>query len=153
MIMNFEIYTDGACSGNPGPGGWAYIVVKDNNVVFQCTGYEKETTNNRMEMMAIIEALEDLIKQKKVGPECVIHVYTDSAYILNCYVNHWWDVWLNNNWQTASKKSVKNKELWERLIPLFQNKYIWFHKVEGHSGNKWNEMVDVLAVQARQKLC
>lgn len=150
----FNIYCDGACSGNPGPGGWAYVII-DNNDVRLCTGrgYDSQTTNNRMEMMAMIEAVKALAQRKDFSSDSTVVIHTDSAYVANCYIQRWWEAWVENNWLTSKRESVKNKDLWEQLIPIFKNKNIKLHKVDGHSGNHWNEVVDKMAVEARKNLC
>ena len=131
------IYTDGACSGNPGKGGWGSIIIKNNNVS-EYYGGENETTNNRMEMTAVIQAL-NICKEDKD-----ISLYTDSKYIING-VNGWLSKWKTNNWKTSSKKDVKNKDLWIKLDELLIDKCIKFNFVKGHSGDIYNEKADQLA--------
>ena len=131
------IYTDGACSGNPGKGGWGSIIIKNNNVS-EYYGGENETTNNRMEMTAVIQAL-NICKEDKD-----ISLYTDSKYIING-VNGWLSKWKTNNWKTSSKKDVKNKDLWIKLDQLLIDKCIKFNFVKGHSGDIYNEKADQLA--------
>lgn len=146
--MNFEVYTDGACSGNPGKGGWAYVMVSSDGIEVSGSGYEEHTTNNRMELIAIIESLIALDQNLGIGTNQII-VYSDSAYIMNCYAAKWWENWLENDWKTANKKPVKNQDLWERLIPFFKRPNIHFCKVKGHADNEYNNIVDKMAVQAR----
>tara|TARA_Y100000114_G_scaffold141060_1_gene146457 strand:- start:216 stop:638 length:423 start_codon:yes stop_codon:yes gene_type:complete len=131
------IYTDGACSGNPGKGGWGSLIIKNNNVS-EYYGGENETTNNRMEMTAVIQAL-NICKEDKD-----ISLYTDSKYIING-VNGWLSKWKTNNWKTSSKKDVKNKDLWIKLDQLLIDKCIKFNFVKGHSGDIYNEKADQLA--------
>ena len=133
------IYTDGACSGNPGSGGWAAIIFnKTNGQKSKKIGGEIETTNNRMELIAIIRALESIPKESS------LQIFTDSKYVING-IESWIVKWKTNNWIGSNKKNVKNKDLWTRLDVLtnqFQIKWNW---VKGHSGNKYNEEVDRLA--------
>ena len=120
------IYTDGACSGNPGPGGWAAILMyKDKQK--EISGGMKNTTNNVMELTAVIEALKILKRP------CKVNIYSDSAYVVNAFLQHWIDGWQRNNWKTSDKKDVKNKELWLELINLTKIHNITFHKVKGHA--------------------
>lgn len=133
-----EIYTDGACSGNPGAGGWGAIL-RYGKVEKELSGGEHETTNNRMELQAVIEALKALKK------ECDVVLYTDSRYVMDG-VNEWLPNWKKNGWKTTNKKSqVKNIELWQELdglLPLHKIKWVW---VKGHNGHPENERVDKLA--------
>jgi ribonuclease HI len=134
------IYTDGSCLNNPGNGGWAAII-NDNNVLTKISGSVKDTTNNKMELMAPIKALQQ-IKEKKP-----IEIYTDSQYV-RLGITDWVHKWMKNNWQTSKKEPVKNKELWIQLYELtssFDVKWIW---VKAHAGNLLNEEVDLLAKQA-----
>lgn len=141
------IYTDGACSGNPGPGGWgAILMYKDYKK--EISGGNKETTNNIMEITAVIEALK-LIKEN-FGAE--IEIYSDSAYVVNAFNNGWIDNWRKNNWRTASKEPVKNKELWEELYDFTKKFKIEFIKVKGHSDNEFNNRCDELARGEIKKL-
>jgi ribonuclease HI len=132
------VYTDGACSGNPGPGGWAAIVVEDGaeRVV---SGAEPHTTNQRMELMAAIEGLAAIPDRRRV------HVYTDSAYVMNCFEQRWWERWEKNGWLGSGKKPVTNRDLWERLLGQVRRHDVAWHKVRGHSGDVMNDRVDALA--------
>ena len=132
------IYTDGACSGNPGPGGWAAIIV-DEGVERVISGAEPHTTNQRMELLAAIEALASIPDRRQV------HLYTDSAYVMNCFRDRWWEKWEANGWLGAGKKAVTNRDLWERLIAQTRRHDVVWHKVKGHSGDVMNERVDALA--------
>ena len=146
-----HIYTDGACSGNPGPGGWAIVILEDLNskTYIAQTGSKKDTTNNEMELTAVINALQ-YIKNNCVQ-DIDAHIYMDSAYVYNCFDSEWYIRWRRNGWITASKKPVAHKELWELAIKLWEEiDNIVLHKVDGHSGNYFNEIVDKLAVEARQ---
>ena len=133
-----EIYTDGACSGNPGAGGWG-VILRCGETEKELSGGEKETTNNRMELTAVIEAL------KALKRECEITLYTDSRYVMDG-VTQWMPNWKQNNWKTTNKKSaVKNLDLWQeldRLLPAHKIKGVW---VKGHNGHPENERVDKLA--------
>ena len=139
------IYTDGACSGNPGPGGWgAILMYKDNKK--EISGGKRDTTNNVMELTAVIEAL------KLLKFPCKVCVYSDSAYVVNAFLQHWVINWQKNNWKTADKKDVKNKELWQELIALTKEHNVTFIKVKGHADNEFNNRCDELARQAIQDL-
>lgn len=137
-MARVEIYTDGACSGNPGPGGWgALLRWKDTEK--ELSGGEAETTNNRMELTAVIEAL------KALKVRCVISLYTDSKYVMDG-VNEWLPNWKKNNWRTSNKKSaVKNMDLWQQLDSLLEKHEILWNWVKGHNGHPENERVDKLA--------
>lgn len=137
MSKHVEIYTDGACSGNPGPGGWGVLLRYGAHEKEMCGG-EADTTNNRMEMMAVIKALEALSKRSN------IKLYTDSKYVLQG-VTEWMDGWKAKNWKTASKKPVKNKDLWQEIDTLVQQHDIEFIWVKGHAGHPDNEKADELA--------
>jgi len=144
MTNIVEIYTDGACSGNPGPGGWGvFIKLKNNNV--ELSGGEKETTNNRMELMAAIKALEYFDNKNE------IILYTDSNYVKDG-ITIWISNWKKNNWKTSNKKPVKNKDLWIRLDEAISKKNINWQWVKGHAGNEGNEQADYLARSALEKL-
>lgn len=139
------IYTDGACSGNPGPGGYGAILIYKENKK-EISGAEKETTNNRMELMAAICALE-LLKEP-----CCVNLYTDSAYLFKGFFDGWIYNWLRNGWKTSSKKDVENRDLWERLLKLSKTHKITWNKVKGHSDNEFNNRCDELARQAIKTL-
>lgn len=138
------IYTDGACSGNPGPGGWAAIIIYADKEV-SISGGEENTTNNRMELLATIKAIEE------VGNEDNIEIYTDSKYVKDG-ITVWIHGWKKNNWRTANKKPVKNIDLWQHLDKIVIKKGIQWQWVKGHSGNKYNDHVDQLAVDACNKM-
>ncbi len=139
MTKTVVIYTDGACSGNPGPGGWGAILTYDGNEREICGG-EPDTTNNRMELMAAISALETLTRP------CVIELHTDSQY-LRGGVMGWMDNWKKRGWLTADKKPVKNIELWQRLDEARHRHDVSWHWVKGHAGHEMNERADELARQ------
>jgi ribonuclease HI len=135
-----EVYTDGACSGNGKTnalGAWAFAVVKDDKLLYAEADLLPEATNQRVELLAAIMGLEKL----NLGFDLVT-VYSDSAYLVNCYEQNWWSMWQKNGWKNSKKQPVANRELWERLIPFFMNQQITFKKVKGHAGVKWNEFVD-----------
>ena len=132
-----EIYTDGACSGNPGPGGWG-VLMRWNGHEKELCGGEDETTNNRMEMMAVIKALEAL---KRSAP---VDLYTDSKYVMQG-VNEWLEGWKAKGWKTAAKKPVKNVDLWQEIDALIAEHDVTFHWVKGHAGHPDNERADALA--------
>lgn len=135
------IYTDGACSGNPGPGGWGTILMyKDNKK--EISGGLKNTTNNVMELTAVIEGL------KLLKFPCNVHLYSDSAYVVNAFNQNWIKNWVKNNWKTSDKKEVKNKELWQELLSLTETHKVTFHKVKGHADNEFNNRCDELARMA-----
>ena len=137
--FDYIIYTDGACSGNPGSGGWAAIIFnKSSGQKSKKIGGEIETTNNRMELIAIIEAL------KSIPKDSSLQIFTDSKYVING-IELWIKNWKKNNWIGSNKKKVKNKDLWMKLDTLSSQFHITWNWVKGHSGNKYNEEVDRLA--------
>ena len=138
---SIKIYTDGACSGNPGPGGYAAILMYEN-VKKEISGFEKDTTNNKMEIMAVIKGLE-MLKYP-----CDVEIYSDSSYVVNAIEKDWLINWKKNNWIKKDKKQVKNIELWEQLLKYMNMHKIKFIKVKGHSDNIYNNRCDELAVNA-----
>ncbi len=130
------VYTDGACRGNPGPGGWAWVVPGGQSG----SGGAPQTTNNRMELMGVLEALRTLS-----GP---LEVYCDSSYVVNCFRDGWWQGWIRRGWRTADKKAVANRDLWIQVIEQVQARPVAFHWVKGHSGDPWNDEADRLATEA-----
>ena len=157
LIPTYKVYTDGACSGNPGPGGYAFIYIKQNGEYLRVNGGSKETTNNRMELTAIIRALKHIHKEmeQSVLKKCKVDVYSDSAYCINPINEGWIYSWEKNLWKTKSGEPVKNVELWQHLLGFIniENFDITFHKVKGHSGNKYNEEVDRLAKEGIARIC
>lgn len=139
-----EVYTDGSCLGNPGKGGWAFLV-NNEGVISSRSGYSIKATNNQMELTAAIKAIEFLINHKEMS------IYTDSNYLKNG-ITLWVTNWKKNNWKTASKNPVKNKELWERLDQLNYLKKIKWKWVKAHDTNKLNNEVDLLARQSAETL-
>ena len=145
--MNITIYTDGACTGNPGPGGWAAILLFENKKQ-ELFGGEKLTTNNRMELTAAIKALEFFGKKEGEQPSLKqIKIFTDSKYVKEG-ITDWINVWEKNNWKTKDKKNVKNVDLWKSLKELAKNNQIEWNWVKGHSENPMNELADQLAKKA-----
>ena len=139
--MKYTIYTDGACSGNPGPGGWGAVIFDENKKQKNISGKDKNTTNNRMELMAPIMAL----KKIKTNSEAII--YTDSKYVKNG-ITEWIKKWEKNGWISSNKKPVKNKDLWVKLNNLCKKNHIVWKWVKGHSNNKCNILADELASKA-----
>lgn len=143
-MKEVTIYTDGACSGNPGPGGWGAVLMYGEHRN-EISGGDAHTTNNRMELTGPIEALE-LLKQP-----CKVRLYSDSAYLVNAFNQHWIANWQRNGWQTSQKKPVENKELWQRLLELCRTHEVEFIKVKGHADNAENNRCDELARAAIAK--
>ena len=139
--MKYTIYTDGACSGNPGPGGWGVVIFDNNNKQKNISGSEKNTTNNRMELSAAIMAL------KKIKTNSEVIIYTDSTYVKNG-ITEWVLKWKENGWKNSNKKPVKNKDLWIKLNNLCKKNAIIWKWVKGHSNNKYNNLADKLATDA-----
>lgn len=139
------IYTDGACSGNPGPGGWGSILMMGENRK-EISGGKKDTTNNVMELTAVIEALK-LLKRP-----CKVDLYSDSAYVVNAFLQNWILGWIKNGWKNSNKEEVKNKELWQELFSLTKIHDVTFHKVKGHADNEYNNRCDELARNAIKNL-
>ncbi|UMZ73061.1 ribonuclease HI [Natranaerofaba carboxydovora] len=135
------IYTDGACSNNPGPGGWGAVLIWDSHKK-EMSGSSEWTTNQRMEMMAAIEAL------KALKYPCKVKLHSDSAYLVNGFNQKWYENWQKNNWMTKSKKKVDNQDLWEELIELNNYHQIEWIKVKGHSDDELNNLCDKLAREA-----
>jgi ribonuclease HI len=129
------LVTDGACKGNPGPGGWA-VILRHGSKEKLLSGGEATSTNNRMELLAVIEGLGALKKK------CNVHIQTDSKYVMDAFEKKWIDKWEANGWKTAAKEPVKNRELWERLIELVDSHNVTWEWVRGHSGHADNERVD-----------
>ena len=148
-IKHVTIYTDGACSGNPGPGGWGATLVygtEPDTVTRDLKGAEPETTNNRMELTAAARALEALREP------CVVRLHSDSAYLINAFNDRWIDGWVRRGWRKADKKPVLNRDLWERLIEQNDRHDVTWVKVKGHAGVPLNEHVDGLAVGAMRTM-
>lgn len=144
-MKSINIYTDGACSGNPGPGGWGAVLVY-NGIEKQLSGGEKNTTNNRMELTAVIEAL------KALKEPCNVTLTTDSKYVCDAINKEWVFGWQRNNWRKADKKPALNVDLWEQLLELLKTHNVEFVWVKGHNGHKYNEICDRLAVSEYQNM-
>lgn len=143
-MKTITLYTDGACSGNPGPGGWAAIL-EWNGVEKECSGGAAETTNNRMELTAVISGLE-LLKEP-----CAVELYSDSKYVVDALEKGWVYSWRKNGWKKADKKPALNVDLWERLLPLLARHQVRCHWVKGHAANPKNNRCDALAVAESKK--
>lgn len=154
--MKVRIFTDGACSENPGPGGWAAVF----NTASKCktiSGNEQTTTNNRMELRAVIEAFRTILEKSKPENKNEYEIYSDSAYVVNTINNNWLEAWKKNDWQTTKNEDVKNRDLWEEFSKLRDEITtlgicITLNKIKGHSGNTFNELVDKLAKEESMKV-
>lgn len=147
MVNNMDevtIYTDGACSGNPGPGGWGAILMLGENRK-EISGGSENTTNNIMELTAVIEALKILKRP------CKVNIYSDSAYVVNAFLQKWIYGWMKKGWKTAGGDPVKNKELWQELYSLTKTHDVTFIKVKGHADNEFNNRCDEMAVAESKK--
>ena len=144
LLKTVEIYTDGACSGNPGPGGWGCVVFRDGEQ-HELAGGAKNTTNQRMELQAAVEALKSLPEPSQVK------LYSDSAYLVNAFKQNWLGNWQRNGWKNSKKEPVKNQELWRELLEQANIHQVTWIKVKGHSDNPWNNRADELAVAATEK--
>ena len=139
--MKYKIYTDGACAGNPGPGGWGAVILDQDDKQKNISGSEKNTTNNRMELLAAIMSL------KKIKTNSEVVIFTDSTYVKNG-ITEWMKNWKKNGWKNSSKKPVKNKDLWEKLDKLCEANSVSWKWVKGHSTNEFNNLADELATKA-----
>jgi ribonuclease HI len=137
------VYTDGSCLGNPGPGGWAWAIPGGPSD----SGGEARTTNQRMEVTAVLEALRAIDQE---DPDRSVRVVSDSSYVVRCFQDHWWEGWLRRGWRNAAGKPVANRDLWEPLLDLVlrSGRVVAFSWVKGHSGDPWNDLVDQLALAA-----
>ena len=145
-MKEITIYTDGACSGNPGPGGWGAVLLFQDKKK-EIYGGEKDTTNQRMELKAVIEALRSL---KVSGWD--VTIYSDSAYLVNAFQQRWLDNWQRNGWRNSKKEPVANQDLWRQLLELAERNSLKLLKVKGHAGDMFNERCDELARQAIKEL-
>lgn len=143
-ISDVVIYTDGACSGNPGPGGWAAILMA-GGAKKELSGGEANTTNNRMELMGVISGLKALTRP------CNVEVHSDSAYVVNAFSQNWIGKWASNGWKNSAKADVANTDLWKELLELTKIHNVTFVKVKGHADNKYNNRCDELAVMESKK--
>lgn len=143
-MKKVEMFTDGACSGNPGPGGWGTIL-RYKGVEKELSGGERETTNNRMEMTAVISGL------KALNEPCCVDLYTDSKYVCDSVTKGWVYLWKKNNWKKSDKKPALNVDLWEEMLLLLDTHRVTFHWLKGHNGHPENERCDELAVMQSRK--
>lgn len=155
ILRTLDFYTDGAWSSKSEMGGWAAICIEDDQVIDVQSGYEPYSTNNRMELMAFLSALENIDTIKSGHTK--VNINTDSAYIANCFKDKWYLKWLKNGWRTADRQPVKNQDLWTRIVALYIKLAPKFKidvvKVKAHDGhNKWNAQADALAVKRRKEL-
>ena len=139
--MKYKIYTDGACSGNPGSGGWGAVIFDQDNKQKNISGSEENTTNNRMELLAAIMSL------KKIKSNSEVVIFTDSTYVKNG-ITEWVKNWKKNGWKNSNKKAVKNKDLWVKLDKLCESNSVSWKWVKGHSTNEFNNLADELATKA-----
>lgn len=152
-VIALEVYTDGSLKrlgAKATFGGWAFYALRDGAYVFHNSGHENMTTNQRMELLAVLEGLKYAQSIRKNGERVII--YSDSSYVINCYLQEWYRKWETNGWLNANKKEVANQDLWREIIPFFDNFWYVFRKVEGHAGVYWNEKCDNLA-QAQAEKC
>ena len=143
-MKTVTLYTDGACSGNPGPGGWAAIL-KYKDVERELSGGEAETTNNRMELLGVINGLQALKEP------CIVELWSDSKYVVDALSKGWAQSWRSRGWKKADKKPALNVDLWEILLPLTETHELHYHWVKGHAENEYNNRCDALAVKEREK--
>ena len=144
--MHVNLYTDGACKGNPGPGGWGVVIIKNGEPVDEIYGGESNTTNNRMELLAVIHGL------NKIDEADLVRVNTDSMYVKNG-ITVWIKKWVENGWKTAAKKDVANKDLWVKLQSIVETRKVTWNWVRGHSGDVGNERADFLANKGVSDYC
>ena len=144
-MREVQIYTDGACSGNPGPGGWGAVLMYGQHIK-EMSGAEPNTTNNRMELQAAISALSSLKEA------CKVTLYSDSAYLVNCFKQGWYKGWLKNGWKNSKGQPVEIQDLWKELLRLMDIHQVEYVKVKGHADNKWNNRCDELATGAIKQL-
>ena len=152
-MKEFDIYTDGACSGNPGKGGYAFVIIAQGKPLLKMSGCEEHATNNMMELKAVVRSLKHL--ESQLGKmKSIVRVHSDSAYCINPIIQGWMDMWKENGWKTKSGDPIKNVEMWQELDSLLEDKrmQVEFIKVKGHSGDKFNEMVDKAARNAINRL-
>lgn len=158
--MNYRIYTDGAASPNPGKGGWGYVIIDDSDYeVHYDSGYVPNTTNQRMELIACIEGCKSALQFGKEDSFIAdtYTIYTDSAYLCQCVNDKWYTKWENNGWRNSKKEPVANKDLWEQLIPFFNDWRFNWKKIKGHQADSssdtyYNNIADQLAVSARSEI-
>jgi ribonuclease HI len=152
LIPSLEIYTDGSCKSLAQVrfGGWSFIALRGGEFLYRASGSEQETTNQRMELAAIRNAL--VFASQNRYPSEKVYIYSDSAYAINCYQKQWYDKWLQNGWVNSCGQPVANADLWQDIIPYFDNFWYYFDKVRGHADNYWNNECDRLAQTEAQTL-
>ena len=153
LIAQLEIYTDGSCKkmgANMTFGGWSFIALRGGERIYEAAGSEYGTTNQRMELLAIRNALEFAQKNRHHNENVII--YSDSAYAINCYTQEWYEKWQYNGWVNSKGEDVTNQDLWIQIIPYFNNYWYYFSKVKGHGNNYWNNECDRLAQIESQTL-
>lgn len=154
-IIPYEIYTDGSAKGADASnrlGGWAYCILFDGDMVRKDSGGVRATTNQRMELQAVIEAIKGARELSKDDPGAIYKVYSDSAYVVNCFAQGWYIGWEANGWRNAAKKEVANQDLWQEIIPYFKSKSWHFYKTKAHEDDYYNNYVDKMAQEASEKL-
>lgn len=154
-IIPYEIYVDGSAKGNDAAhrlGAWAYAILYDGDMIRKDAGGVRDTTNQRMELQAVIEAIKGARELSKDDPGAIYKIYSDSAYLVNCYHQGWYVGWEKNGWRNAAKKEVANRELWEQILPYFKSKSWHFYKTKGHADDYYNNYVDAMAQKESEKL-
>ena len=151
-VLRTEIYTDGSLKkiGDASFGGWAFIITRDNEQMYATSGCEDSTTNQRMELTAILEALKYIQDKRRKNEKIVI--ISDSAYAINCYLQEWYISWQNNGWINSKGAEVANRDLWLQIIPFFDNYWYEFKHIKGHENNYWNDKCDEMAQAESQYL-
>lgn len=151
-VFSYEIYTDGSAKGSDYAhklGGWSAVTLYNGDVVKTNSGHEIDTTNNRMELLACIKGIQDAEELAKAHPQATFTLYSDSAYLINCYTQGWWENWERNGYISSTGQDVKNLDLWLKIIPYFKKRARWkFVKVAGHKDNYYNNLADKLAQDA-----
>ena len=152
QISIFEIFTDGSCKslGSVRFGGWSFIALRGGEFLYRASGGVQDTTNQRMELLAIRNALEYASLNRRPNEKVII--YSDSAYAINCYQKEWYEGWRRNGWLNANKQPVANQDLWEEILPYFDNFWYYFDKVKAHANNYWNNECDRMAQEQAQEL-
>ena len=152
--MDYTVYADGACSGNPGPGGYAFIIMNNDGLNLKVSGSRSKATNNQMELTAIVRALVHIKALENHNRKQRVTIYSDSAYCVNAIEEGWIFTWKKNGWRTKAGREVKNIDLWLELYRFLRNTKMEIHavKVKGHSGDKYNELVDKAAKEAIRNL-
>lgn len=150
-LIPYVIYVDGAAKGNDPQhrcGGWSFVIMYDGEMIAQGKGGEIDTTNQRMELTAALQGITNAKHYSEQSTTACYEIYSDSAYLVNCYNDGWYKEWIRKGWYTSSRQPVKNQDLWEQLVPYFNDPHYVFIKVKGHGENEWNIRADTLAQQA-----